>query len=118
MLARNDPIKWQAPNMNSQRKDFVDFFFQSEEDVVKLTVIVRGIPRRKVYGHALLQLRHLSDPLFANSSQDVELIIYSSVSDQLVSIRYMGTQSWAQTSSVQYSQNVSERLYVQGFLLI
>jgi len=51
-----------------------------------LTIIVRGIPRRKVYGHALLQLRHLSDPLFASSSQDVELIIYSSVSDQLVSI--------------------------------
>ncbi len=65
-------------------------FLQLEEDVVKLTVMIRGIPRRKVYGHALLQLGHLLSPSQMGSTDEpdgshlLELIIYSSVSEKLV----------------------------------
>jgi len=63
------------------------FNIQLEEDVVKLSVMIRGIPRRKVYGHALLQLSQLLSPFTTDDvdrNHDLELIIYSSVSEKLV----------------------------------
>lgn len=61
---------------------------------MKLTVMIRGIPRRKVYGHALLQLGHLMGPSnFSGADEEdgnhpLELIIYSSVSEKLVRFKF------------------------------